>query len=58
MENFKIEDFKKEYGYDFPTFYHLSEKECTDIKERWSKKFNSNNNGLEILCKIRKLQKK
>ena len=55
MENFNIEDFKKEYGYDFPTFYHLSEKECTDIKKRWSKKFNSNNNGLEILCKIRKL---
>lgn len=51
MEEFKLELFKESYGYDFPPFYHLSEKECSDIKNCWAKKFGTTDD-LKLMLKI------
>ena len=55
MEEFKLKIFKKDYGFDFPQFIHLSESESLLLKKRLCKKFGSTDSSLiDDICLIQK----
>ncbi len=55
MEEFKLNIFKKNYGFDFPQFNHLSESESMLLRKRLCKKYGSTDSSLvEDICLIQK----
>lgn len=43
MENFKLDLFKKDYGFDFPPFTHLSKSESLTLRKRLCEKYGNTN---------------